>query len=204
MGIVVTQFSVSLDGFVAGPNDGPENSLGDGGDRLFRWYFSGPLSDEVPDGDGVIRMSHEGAEMVRQGGKSNGVLVTGRRTFDIARAWGGRHPLDVPVVVVTHRIPQEWVKEGSIFTFVTDGVERAISKAKEIAGDKNVAVGGPSIAKQCLKLGLMDEIRVDLIPVLLGKGVRLFDYLGIEPVDLELAEVRAAPDVVHLSFRVVR
>jgi dihydrofolate reductase len=204
MGTVGTEFSMSLDGFVAGPNDGPENGLGDGGDRLFRWYFSGELNEEELSGDGTIKMNREGADLVRDAGQANGVLVTGRRTFDIAHAWGGRHPMDVPVIVVTHRIPQEWARKGSIFTFVTDGVESAIQKARDIAGDKNIAVGGPSIARQCLKAGLLDEIRIDLAPVLLGKGVHMFDYLGIEPVDLELVSVSTAPYVVHLIYRVLK
>lgn len=155
-------------------------------------------------GDTGMKVSRAGADVIQEAGKVNGVLVTGRRTFDITHAWGGRHPMDVPIVVVTHRIPQEWNKKGSIFTFVTDGVESAIAKAKEIAGDKNVAVGAPSITKQCLKAGLLDVIRIDLTPCLLGKGIRMFDYLGIEPIDLELADVSAAPDVVHLTFRVIK
>ena len=112
--------------------------------------------------------------------------------------------MDVPVVVMTHRIPQEWVKEGSIFTFITDGIEHAIAKAREIAGDKNITIGGPSIAKQCLKASLLDEICIDLAPVLLGKGVRMFDYLGIEPVELEMTAVTANPDVVHLVYRIIK
>jgi dihydrofolate reductase len=204
MGKVTTGFSMSLDGFIAGPNDSPENPLGDGGDRLFKWYFSGNLSDEVPNGDDVIKMSHEGAEIVKEAAKAAGVLVTARRTFDIAHAWDGRHPMDVPMVVLTHRIPQEWVKQGSPFTFVTDGVESAIKKAKLIAGKKNVAVGAPSVVKQCLNAGLLDEIHIDLIPVLLGKGIRLFDSLEIEPLDLKLVDVNASAGVLHLTFSVVK
>ena len=104
MGKVTTGFSVSLDGFVAGPNDSPENALGDGGDRLFKWYFSGDDKKEVPSGNGTFKMAREAAEMVEQASQSAGVLVTARRTFDIAGAWGGKHPMDVPIVVVTHRV----------------------------------------------------------------------------------------------------
>jgi dihydrofolate reductase len=204
MGKVTTGFSMSLDGYVAGPHDNPEVPLGEGGDRLFNWYFSGNLEDEVPLGEGVMKMSRDGAELVREAGKTNGVLVTGRRTFDIAGAWGGKHPMQVPVVVVTHRVPQEWIKEGSIFTFVTDGVESAIEKARQIAGDKNVAVGAPSIVKQCLQAGLLDEIHIDLAPVLLFDGIRLFDYLDIPPVDLEIVEATIYREVAHITFRVVK
>jgi dihydrofolate reductase len=204
MGKVVTGFSMSLDGFVAGPNDSPENSLGDGGDRLFKWYFSGDANVEVPSGIRTFKMAKEGADMIREASQEAGVLVTARRTFDIAHAWGGKHPMDVPMVVLTHRIPQEWVKPGSPFTFVTDGVESAIAVARKIAGDKNVIVGAPSIVKQCLQAGLLDEIHIDLIPTLLFDGIPLFDHLGIQPVDLEIVEVNATAQVIHLTFRVIK
>ncbi|MGA7194251.1 MAG: dihydrofolate reductase family protein [Anaerolineales bacterium] len=205
MGKVTTGFSMSLDGFVAGPNDSPENSLGNGGDRLFKWYFSGDATHEVPIGNSTFKMSQEGAELVREASQSAGVLVTARRTFDIAHAWGGKHPMNVPMVVLTHRIPQEWInKPGSPFTFVTDGVESAIEKAREIAGDKSVVVGAPSVVKQCIQKGLMDEIHIDLIPTLLFNGVRLFDAMGIQPVDLAITEVNATAQVIHITLRVIK
>ena len=205
MGKITTGFSMSLDGFVAGPNDGPENGLGDGGDRLFRWYFSGDATHEVPSGTGTFRMSKDGADMVQEASQSAGVLVTARRTFDITHAWGGKHPMNVPIVVVTHEVPQEWInKPGSPFTFVTDGVESAIEKARQIAGDKMVVVGAPSVVKQCLQKGLMDEIHIDLIPTLLFNGVRLFDAMGIQPVDLAITEVNATAQVIHITFRVIK
>ena len=205
MGKVVTGFSMSVDGFVAGPNDGPDNPLGDGGDRLFKWYFSGDATHEVPSGNRLFKMSKEGADMVQEASQSAGVLVTARRTFDIAHAWGGKHPMNVPIVVVAHEVPQEWVnKPGSPFTFVTDGVMSAIEKAKQIAGDKTVVVGAPSIVQQCLKAGLMDEIHIDLIPALLFNGVRLFDHLDIQPMDLKITEVNTTAEVIHITFRVVK
>ena len=133
-----------------------------------------------------------------------GAFVTGRRTFDITNGWGGSPPLGVPAFVVTHTVPQEWVYEGSPFTFVTDGVESAVERAKAVAGDKDVAVGAASIAQQCLQAGLLDEIHIDLVPVLLGDGVRLFDHLGTGPIELQRTRVIEAPDVTHLTFRVVR
>jgi dihydrofolate reductase len=205
MGKVTTGFSMSLDGFVAGPNDGPENGLGDGGDRLFKWYFSGEATHEVPSGTGTFKMSKDGADLIQEAKQSAGVLVTARRTFDIAHAWGGKHPMDVPMVVLTHHVPQEWVdKPGSPFTFVTDGIESAIKKAKQIAGDKTVVVGAPSVVKQCLQAGLMDEIHIDLIPTLLFGGISLFDHLGIQPVDLQILEVNATAEVVHITFGVIK
>ena len=107
MGKVTTGFSMSLDGFVAGPNDGPENGLGDGGDRLFKLYFSGKATHEVPSGTGTFKMSKDGADLIQEARQSAGVLVTARRTFDIAHAWGGKHPMDVPIVVLTHHVPRD-------------------------------------------------------------------------------------------------
>lgn len=196
MGKVTTGFSMSLDGFIAGPNDEV--------DRVFKWYFSGENDQEIASGNQVYKMSEEGADMLRGASQMAGVLVTARRTFDVAQAWGGKHPMNVPVVVVTHQIPQEWDKPGTLFTFVTDGVENAIKKAREIAGDKTVVLGAPSIVQQCLQAGLLDEIHIDLVPVLLFNGIRLFDHLGIGPADLEIMEVSANPNVIHLDFRVVK
>jgi dihydrofolate reductase len=187
---------MSLDGFIAGPNDEV--------DRLFKWYFMGDTDHTVSSGDQEFKMSSEGAELVEEAGRTVGALVTGRRTFDVAHAWGGKHPMDVPVIVITHRVPQEWVKEGSPFTFVTDGVESAIKIARKIAGDKDVAVGAPNIAQQCLKAGLIDEINIDLVPVLLGKGIRLIDHLGNQAIELESMSVTKASGVTHLLFRVVK
>jgi dihydrofolate reductase len=112
--------------------------------------------------------------------------------------------LGVPAFVVTHTVPREWVYEGSPFTFVTDGVESAVEQAKAVAGDKDVGVSAASIAQQCLKAELLDEIHIDLVPVLLGGGVRFFDNLGDEPVELERMRVVEAPGVTHLQFRVVK
>jgi len=112
--------------------------------------------------------------------------------------------LGVPTFVVTHTVPQEWVYEGSPFTFVTDGIESAVEQAKAIAGEKDVAVAAASIVQQCIRGGLLDEIHIDLVPVLLGEGVRLFDHLGMGPIELECTEVVEASDVTHLTFRVVK
>ena len=112
--------------------------------------------------------------------------------------------MGVPAFVVTHTVLQEWDYERSPFTFVTEGVESAVKQAKAVAGDKDVAVSAASIAQQCIRLGLLDEIHVDLVPVLLGGGVRLFDHLGTGPIDLERTRVVEAPGVTHLTFRVVK
>ena len=196
MGKVGTGFSMSLDGFIADP----EGNVG----PLFDWYFGGDTEYETPDGGMVLKISSASADLLRSSYGTMGALVVGRRHFNQAHGWGGRHPMDVPVFVVTHTVPQQWVYEGSPFTFVTDGVESAVEQAREIAGDKDVGVGGANVAQQAIKARLVDTIGVDLVPVLLGEGIRFFDNLGPEPIKLERTKVVAAPGVTHLRFRVVK
>ena len=205
MSKVVLELSMSLDGFVAGPNDNPDNGLGDGGDALFKWYSSGDTDFPLPGTDMVFKISRASADFLRPSWQNIGASVTGRRTFDIARGWGGNPPggADTPHFVVTHSVPREWVKPGSPFTFVTDGVESAVEQAKKAAGDKNVDIIGASIAQQCLQAGLLDEIQIDLAPVLLGGGVQLFDHLG-GPIELEKLAVVDGVDVTHLRYRVIK
>jgi len=196
MSKVIAGFSMSLDGFVADPDDGVEH--------VFKWYSVGGTDAEVMSGDNAFKMSREGADFVEEAGRGAGVLVTARRSFDIAHAWGGKHPMDVPMVVVTHRIPQEWAdREGSPFTFVTEGVPKAIDVAREIAGDKDVVVGAPSVTQQCLQLGLLDAIHIDLAPVVLGHGIRLFDHLT-KPIELLVTEASGNPHVTHITYRVTK
>jgi len=202
VGIVITGITMSLDGFVAGPNDGPERTLGDGGERLFKWYFGGDTEVRMHGGP-VLKVSPKSAELLEEALKTTGAMVAGRRMFDIAGGWDG-HPPIAPCFIVTHRVPQEWVKEGSPFTFVTDGVESAIEQARAAAGDKNVSVATASITQQCIQADLLDEVEIALAPVLLGGGVRLFDYLGAAPVELESIRVVDAPGVTHLRYRVVK
>jgi dihydrofolate reductase len=197
---------MSLDRFIAGPIDGPERSLGEGGERLMAWYAGGDTELKAPLGSGeiVFRVSPASAEVVQARLSTAGALVTGRRTFDIANGWGGRHPADVPVFVVTHSVPRDWGTRDAPFTFVTGGVERAVAQAKQVAGDKYVGVGAASVTQQCLRAGLLDEIQIDLVPILLGGGVRLFDDLGAAPIGLERIGIVEAPGVTHLRYRVVR
>src|SRR5919112_960877 len=139
MGKVTSGLTMSLDGFIAGPNDGPEHPLGENGMRLFSWYEGGDAEYVVPSGEMTFKVSPRSAEMLRGVFSSLGAIVTGRRTFDITNGWGGRHPMDVPVVVLTHSVPDGWEREGKHFTFVTEGgIEAAVAKARELAGDKNV------------------------------------------------------------------
>ncbi len=159
MGKVATGLSMSLDGFIAGPNDSPERPLGEGGERLFAWYSGGDTEYRLPGTDMVFRISPQSAELLGEAHAKMGAFVTGRRTFDITDGWGSRPPLGVPTFVLTHTVPREWVYEGSPFTFVTDGVERAVEEAKRAAGDKDVAVGAASIAQQCIRAARRDTHR---------------------------------------------
>jgi dihydrofolate reductase len=178
VGIVTSGLTMSLDGFIAGPNDGPEHPLGEGGMRLFDWYSSGDTDYVAPSGGMTFKVSSQAAEMLHDAFSSIGAIVTGRRTFDITNGWGGTHPIGehVPIFVL----------------------------ARAAAGEKNVAVGAASPVQQCLKAGILDEVHVDLVPVLLGDGVRLFDHLGTEHIELERIELIADPDVTHMTFRVVK
>ena len=206
MSKVVLELSMSLDGFIAGPNDNPDNGLGDGGERLFKWYSSGDTDFALPGTEMVFKISRASAEFLRPSWQNIGASVTGRRTFDIAHGWGGNPPggAEARYFVVTHTVPQEWVSAGSPFTFVTEGVESAVEMAKKAAKGKNVDLMGASIAQQCLKAGLLDEIQIDLAPVLLGGGVRLFDHLDTAPIDLEPLAVVQGLDVTHLRYRVMK
>lgn len=196
MGKVILRISMSLDGFIAGPQDDLEH--------LFKWYFSGNTEIATHDGRHLLKLSPQSARVVEQLRQTSGAMVVGRRVFDFAGAWDG-HPPIAPTFIVTHTVPQQWAREGSPFTFVTDGVQSAIRQAKAVAGEKNVVVETPSMMQQCLKAGLLDEMHVDLVPVLLGSGTRLFDDLeSIAPLELESIRVIEAPGVTHLAYRVIK
>jgi len=195
MGIVGTGFSMSLDGFIADPH-------GDVG-GLFAWYDDGDITYTYPGGM-VVTPSAASAQVIRETVESTGAIVSGRALFDIAKGWGGRHPIDVPVFVVTHEIPRDWDHPNAPFTFVTDGVESAIAQAQAVAGDKNIGLAGANVAQQAIRAGLVDEITVELVPLLLGQGIRFFDHLGEQQIALEQIGLVEAPGVTHLRFRVVK
>ena len=194
VGKVVFDITSSLDGFVAGPNDSPDLPMGAGGLRLFDWYFSKSETSRSPeDIDPEIR--EEAAQAV-------GAIVSGRRTYNHAHGWNGEHPLHVPVFVVTHQ-PPENIEEFN-GAFITDGVESAIKQAQAAAGDKAVALNSPEIARQALQSGLLDELSIHVVPVLMGAGVRLFDHLGTEQIELECTQATNAKKVIHMTFRVIK
>lgn len=208
MGTVGTGFSMSLDGFVSRkddvPKDGDTYPIG----PLFDWMSKGGEDYQLTMGDHDLdlKLSSSGVEVFEGAIASTGALLCGRHLFDMTNGWGGEHPLHVPVVVLTHSAPQDWKdKEGSPpFTFVTDGFDAALAKAKEIAGDKSVAVASTTVAQECLNRGLMDEIHIDLVHVLMGEGKRLFDNLNISDTDLELVGAKNGPGVTHLTFKVLK
>jgi dihydrofolate reductase len=200
MAKVAVALTVSLDGYIAGPHDGDDLPLGEGGAALFEWYFSGDTPSRHYD---RFRLSRTSQEVFDAAIDSCGAVVTGRRTYDIARAWGGDGPVPGrPLFVLTHSVPGEVPETSVPYTFVTDGIESAIQQAKAVAGEKYVALSGSQAAQQCLRAGLLDEIHLSVVPLLLGGGVRLFDHIG-GPVRLEAISVVDAPGVTHLSYRVL-
>ncbi|GII03172.1 dihydrofolate reductase family protein [Planobispora takensis] len=193
MAKVIANMSMSLDGFVADPSDGVEH--------LFGWYENGDVAIPTAAPELTFQVSEASAAHLRGAMENVGALIVGRRLFDITGGWGGRHPLDVPVFVVTHSVPDGWPREDAPFTFVTDGVESAVAQAKEVAGDGWIGVGS-KIASQCLNAGLLEEIRVDLVPVLLGGGIPFFEGLTCAPVELEGPRVIEGTGVTHLYYTV--
>ncbi len=193
MGIVCVGFTMSLDGYIAGPNDDVS--------ALFCWYFGGDVEIPVPGSQMVFRVSPPSVEVIQSMLSRFGAMVTGRRDFDVSGAWGGQSPLNVPTFIVTHSPPHEWDGPHSPFTFVTDGVESALARARQAAGEKDIAISGTTITRQLLNLGLVDEIHIDLAPILLGGGIKLFDQLDIQ-VGLERTRLIEADGVTHLTFRV--
>jgi dihydrofolate reductase len=198
MSKVYTGASMSLDGYISGPGE-------TGFEYLFKWYSNGDVEVPTSDPEMTPRMSAASAEHFRNLIDQSGALVVGRKLFDFTNGWGGNHPMGRPVVVVTHTVPEGWPRDDAPFTFVTDGIERAIEQAKALAGDKVVGVNGGTIASQCLDAGLLDEVWVDLVPVILGGGTSFFDQLKGAPYELEgPVSVVEGDNVTHLRYRVRR
>ena len=205
MGKVHFNISMSLDGFIAGPNDSVEQGLGEGGDRLHQWLYDLSSWREIHGLEGGETGTD--ADILEEAFKNTGAVLMGRRMFDIAEeAWGDNPPFHVPVFVVTHRARETAVKQGgTTFSFVTDGIESAFRQAQAAAGDKDIVVaGGANIAQQYLAAGLLGEIEIHLVPILLGDGRRLFDNLGAAAIELESTRVIQSPRVTHLRYRVAR
>jgi dihydrofolate reductase len=187
VGYVVIDMSMSLDGYIAAPNDNPQQGLGEDGMRLHNWAFDDPSVFERVYGDLMAE---------------TGAVIMGRRTYDNSiEAWGGKGPLDdVACFVVTHR---DFEPASDIFTVVTGGIESALALARDAAGDKRIGLMGADIDRQYLAAGLVDEIRIHLVDVLLGGGRRLFDELP-QRLELERTGLGQTDGVTHLEYRVVR
>src|SRR6266540_41949 len=185
MGNVVIDMGMSLDGYIAAPNDNPEQGLGEDGMRLHNWMFDDPSVFELLYGKLI---------------EETGAVIMGRRSYDNSiQEWGGKGPLgDVPCFVVTHNPP---ASADPMFTFVTDGIESALAKAREAAGDKRIGLMGANIDQQFLAAGLVDEIRIHVIDVLLGGGRRLFDQL---PKRIELERTGLSETGGRDAYRVPR
>ncbi|GLY07816.1 dihydrofolate reductase family protein [Actinoplanes sp. NBRC 101535] len=194
---VIASFCMSLDGFVARP----DNSVG----PLFDWYSRGDVEVPMAGYPITFRVSAASADYLRAQTDlaRSSAFVCGRRVFDHTGGWGGNPPGNGRAFVMTHREPPaDWPAERlAPFTFVPDGVESAINQAKA-AGDGNVSVSGPAVAQQCLNAGLLDEIRIDLVPVFLGEGIPYFANIDNDGAELERVEVVEGDGVTHLRYRV--
>lgn len=191
MALVICDMSISLDGYVTGPNDSRENPFGDGAGMMHDWLFDAATDDDRA----ILRELIDGT----------GAVVMGRKSFDKNEGeggWGEGGPLgDTPCFVVTHSRPT--TPYPPVFTFVTDGVASAIEQAKNAAGGKAVQLHGATVMQQALPLGLVDEIRVHVIPVLVGGGTPLFGRLG-SSIPLERTRALVTPAATHIGFRVIR
>lgn len=201
MSSTVLYMSMSLDGFITGPNVSPDNGLGDGGERLHEWVF--------PDAEGgdfdaaEQRLSGVNRQLYDEF-MSTGAVIAGRATFEPAGGWGGDHHDGVPIYILSRNPAPAWAADWPRVHYVSD-LERAVTDAKAAAAEKNVLVHGSSIAQRMLVAGLLDELEVHLVPVLLGDGVRLFEHLGTSPRELERVRVlEGEAGVTHLRYRVLR
>ena len=191
---VIADMAMSLDGFIATPDDQI--------DALTGWYWAGDT--EVAPGL-PFRTSAATAQLLRDVMGRLGAVVGGRRYFDLAEGWGGAHPTGVPAFIVTHSVPAGWEDAAPNINFVTEGgIERAVALAKEAAGDKDVAIATPSTVRQCIDAGLLDEININIAPVLLGTGQRFFPGDDHDQIALSDPEVTIGTGVTHLRYRLTK
>ena len=193
---VLAGITTSVDGYITGPDDGPGKGLGEAGERLHYWVFGGPWTyDAEPKGD----PTGDDAAWLEDMSSRVGAVVCGRWTYEAARHWGDKNPWGLPFFIVTHRPEEE--PEGGEFTFV-DGIDAAVERAKEAAGDKHVhLMGGADVIRQALEAGLVDELTIIIAPVILGGGKHLFDGFS-ESLELEHVGVRQSPFATFIDYRV--
>lgn len=196
MARVIADMSMSLDGFIADPDDSV--------DHLFGWYGNGAITTPTANPGVTFRTSEASARRLRDALSDVGALVTGRRLFDLTGGWGGRHPMGVPVFVVTHEPPSTWDHPEAPFTFVTDGVVSAIEQAMAVADRRDVGIASAKVTQQALDVGLIDALHVNLIPVLLGRGVPWFETLRTAPIVLADPTVVCGEGVTHLIYEIRR
>ena len=194
MSKVVLYMSMSVDGFIAGPDDGIDHGLGVGGERLHDWLGAGGSSTRS------YRPDDEAGATVFDELMSTGAVIVGRRTFEIAGGWAGDHHDGVPIFVLTRAAPAE--PAPGCARYVTDGIASCVAQAKAAAGDRDVLLHGAATAQACLRGGLLDEMELHVVPVLLGQGRRLFDDMPPDHIELELRRALDGPGVQHLRYRV--
>lgn len=205
MSKVIVDMGMSLDGYIAGPNGGPQNPLGDGGTLIHRWVYD--LASWRESLGLAGGQTNRDDEVVKESNARVGAYVMGRRMFDEGEVgWPDPPSFRAPVFVLTNRAREPWVRQGgTIFTFVTDGIGSALEQASEAAGGKDVRIaGGANAIQQFLEVGMVDEMQIHLAPLLLGGGVRLFGRIDSTHVELESTRVIDSPKVTHLGFRVVK
>jgi dihydrofolate reductase len=202
-GKVTFDITTSLDGFIAGPNDGLEHPLGEGGEQLHEWLF-GLASWREPHGLEGGETGQD-SDVLTEAMSNTGAVILGKRMFDNARGWGDEPPFHVSVFVLTHEVREPEEKNGgTTFTFVNDGIESALEQARAAAGDKDVSIGGgASTIQQYVNAGLVDEFQIHVAPLLLGGGVRLFDQASPDAA-VEVTRVLSSPRVAHLKYRFVK
>jgi dihydrofolate reductase len=199
MSATVLYMSMSLDGFIAGPNEGPGNGLGDGGHRLHEWV----LADDIGGVDALRRSGGVNGQIVDEF-MSTGAIVAGRGTFEPAGGWGGDHHDGAPIFVVARDEPGIDISQWPLVSYVDD-VTAAMTRAKEAAGDRNVLVHGAGVTRLALAAGVLDELELHVIPVLFGQGRRLFEGLPAEQIELERTRILEGDDgVTHMRYRVRR
>lgn len=199
MPATVLYMSISLDGFIAGPNEGPDNGLGDGGHRLHDWAMTGDGGDGV---ETTRRLGGVNGKVLDEF-MATGAVVAGRGTFEPAGGWSGDHHDGVPIFILTRRDPAD-LRQWPLVTYVND-ITAAMTQAKEAAGDKNVLVHGAGTAQLALAASVLDEIELHLIPVLFGQGRRLFEGLAPEQIELQRTRIlEGEGGVTHMHYRVQR
>ncbi len=201
MGKVIASITQSLDGYIVGPDDGPEHGLGRGGERLHYWVMGGPWTydDDGRDTDGMTGADREYYDSLLA---DLGGGICGRGMYDAAGGWGGTNPFPGTLIVLTHRV-EDQPDDSAGFRFV-DGFDEALAQAREIAGDRAVSLGGGAdLIRQGLTAGVVDELAISTAPVLLGGGKRLFDGFT-EDVDLDIVSVHHSAYAVHVRYAVRR